>query len=209
MSKSLQAPQRGAALALFGVWLCLATLFGCSDDKASSDTTAMAGGGQGGSGGSKAEGGGGSQSSADAVTAAVLDACPQAAMLIDTTDWPDCLAGKRLVGKDPFASKACELRIGEDGAFDYLIEGSVTLSIPARSGWGNNARGTYQNAKGAGGRLFLASLSPDLPLSDGQAVIDKVSLSVAELPSLQDTVEISYFDENRARKTYNCTVGAL
>lgn len=192
---------REVATGLLSLSLLLSGAAGCSDDDDGPGSGGEAGSSSGGSSS-------GNPPAADAVTEAVLKACPQATTLIETTDWPSCLEGKRLAGEEPFSKDACELRIGEDGAFDYLIDGAVALSIPKRSAWGS-ASGTYQNADNSGSRFFLASLAPDLDGVEGEPRIDRVTISLFELPGMEDKVEVSYLDEKLARQTYNCTVDVL
>ncbi len=145
-------------------------------------------------------------SAPDAITEAVLAACPQSATLIETTEWPSCLAGKRVTGTEPFNNSPCELKIGQNGAFEYLRGGAVALSIPDRSGWGA-ATGTYQNELNAGRRAFLASVAPNLPAAEGQSRITRITINVFSV--LDDKVEIEFMDEKLARQTYTCQANVL
>lgn len=145
-------------------------------------------------------------SAPDAITEAVLAACPQSATLIETTEWPSCLAGKRVTGTEPFNNTPCELKIGQNGAFEYLRGGAVALSVPDRSGWGD-AMGTYQNELNAGRRAFLAGVSPNLPAVEGQPRITNITINIFSV--LDDKVEIQYMDEKLARQTYNCQINVL
>jgi len=145
---------------------------------------------------------------ADGIGEAVLAACPQSSSLRQTTEWLACLEGKRSVGTEPFTNQPCELRVGQNGAFEYLRSGTVALTVPARTAW-RNASGTYQNDATSGPRFFLAQVSPDLVIVEGQPTLDALKLFFSALPGNDDTVEVKYFDKARARQTYNCTVEAL
>ena len=194
---------RGATSSLFGA-LLLATLstLACSDDEGSSSNNA----GSSGSGGS-GSGGGGMKPASDSVTEAVLAACPEASTLIQTTDWMSCLDGKRLVGTEPFSKEPCELRISGDGSFEYLRGGETAIAVPVRSAW-QSPTGTYQN-DGSNSRIFLASVAPDLEAVQGEPRVTDVAISLFELKSITDTVEVRYLDAGLSRQTYNCTVDAL
>lgn len=147
-------------------------------------------------------------SSADGIDEALLAKCPQASGLVQTTEWMTCLAGKRLAGTETFNGQPCELRIGANGAFEYLRSGTKALELPDRSSW-RNASGTYTNSALGGPRFFLAGISPDVALVDGQASISDINISLSALPGKEDTVEVKYFDAARSRQNYNCTVQAL
>lgn len=157
-----------------------------------------------GNGSAANDGGSGAPVPGGTIDATVLAACPEATTLIETADWPVCLAGVRMIGTELFGN-ACELRVADNGAFDYFRDGELALSIPPRSEWGA-AMGTYQNEGGAGGRVFLASIAPDLPAVEGQARITRLSLSFFEPASHDDLVEVRYLDEKLASQTYNCKV---
>lgn len=150
-------------------------------------------------------GDGGSSASGDVVNEGVLAACPASTSLIETTDWTSCLAGKRIVGKEPFGNQACELRIAASGAFEYLRGGAVAITVPERSQW-QGATGTYQNEGSGDRRIFLAGLAPNSPAVEGQPRVTHVNLSFFGLASQQDKVEIRYLDAALASQTYNCTV---
>lgn len=142
------------------------------------------------------------------INAAALRACPQATSLVETTEWMSCLAGKRISGTELFNQQPCELRIGADGVFEYLRGGEVALQITSRSSW-RAASGLYQNTTPAGGpgRIFLGSITPDLAPVDGQPWI--TNIDVGFFDSLDDKVEVKYFDASRNRQTYNCRVNVL
>ncbi len=146
--------------------------------------------------------------SADAITESVLAACPQSSTLIQSAEWPSCLAGKRVSGTEPFNNSPCELRIGENGTFEYLRSGNLALKVPERSGW-RGATGTYQNELSAGRRVFLAGIAPDLPMVEGQPQVTNVNLGFFSVTTQDETVEIQYLDASRARQTYNCKVDVL
>lgn len=183
--------------------LALVALSGaaCSD----SDDNADASGNTGGStaGGSATTGG--SSSNVGRGFDELLADCPASSTLIQTTDWLSCLAGKSLIGADPFSKKPCELRIGADGALDYYRDGAVAIAVPERSTW-QGPSGTYQN-DGSGSRLiFLASVAPDLPAVEAEPRVTDVSISLFGLESQESTVEVKYLDAGLARQTYNCTL---
>lgn len=136
---------------------------------------------------------------------AIIAACPRADNLTDTTDWPDCLAGKTMTGKEPFNNSPCELRVGANGKFEYVRNGSVALTVPDRTQW-HGATGTYQNTKISGITLFLARISPSLDLVPGQPRVIFVDLKFNGLAGEQDTVAVDYNDVDVSRKTYNCTM---
>lgn len=145
-------------------------------------------------------------SAPDAITETVLAACPQSATLIESTEWPSCLAGRRVSGTEPFNNSACELRIGQSGALEYWRNGALALAVPDRSGWGS-ASGTYQNQASAGRRIFLAGVSPDLSAVEGEPRILEVNLAFLTLAD--DKVEIQYLDASLRRQTYTCQVNVL
>jgi len=184
--------------------LLAAAAFACGDED--SDSEAPDGGG------GTADGGGvdaAAQTGAgDLVTEAVLAKCPAATTLIQTTDWPSCLAGKRLVGVEPFSNKPCELRVGDDGDFSYLIDGEVAITVPERSQWGT-ATGYYQNDASVGPRIFLASVSPQYSYAAAKAQVTSVDISIFRLAGQTDKVEVEYLDETQNRQTYNCTLGEI
>jgi hypothetical protein len=145
----------------------------------------------------------------DSVDENVISACAESTSLIQTTDWVDCLAGKELTGKDPFSSEPCTLRVGADGAMDYLVGGTAVIAVPGRSGWGPSAYGTYQNNSGNGSRFFLASIAPDVKAEEGEPRVTHVDIGLFALESKDDTVAIRYLDGALANKTYNCIVDVL
>ena len=146
--------------------------------------------------------------SADAITESVLAACPQSSTLIETTEWPSCLAGRRVSGTEPFNNSPCELRIGANGAFEYVRAGAVALTVPDRSSW-TDASGTYQNELNAGRRIFLAGIAPDVPFVEGRPQVTHINLSFFSVASQDETVEIRYLDADRTSQTYNCKVDVL
>lgn len=146
--------------------------------------------------------------SADAVTESVLAACPQASPSIQTIDWPSCLAGRRVSGKEPFDGVPCELRMGAEGTFEYLRSGVVAFTVPPRSAW-RAATGTYKNELSAGRRTFLASLAPDLAPVDGQSWVTNVDLAFFSVAGQDETVALTYLDAARARRTVTCKVDVL
>ncbi|MBX3221872.1 MAG: hypothetical protein KF795_15245 [Labilithrix sp.] len=145
-------------------------------------------------------------SAPDAISEAVLAACPQSTSLIESTEWPSCVAGRRVTGTEPFNDSACELKIGQNGAFEYWRGGALALSVPERSGWGS-ATGTYQNTLSAGRRAFLASVAPNLPAVEGEPRVTDVNLNFFTLAD--DKVEIQYMDASLNRQTYTCQVNVL
>ncbi len=145
-------------------------------------------------------------SAPDAITEAVLAACPESATLIQSTEWPSCLAGRRVAGTEPFNNSSCELKIGQSGAFEYWRGGALALSIAERSVW-RSPTGTYQNQVSAGRRMFLAGVAPDLPVVEGKARVVNLDLTFVSLAD--DKVEIDYMDESLVRKTYVCQVNVL
>lgn len=146
--------------------------------------------------------------SGDAITESVLSACPQASRLIETAEWPSCLAGRRVSGTEPFDGSPCELRVGSDGTFEYVRSGAVVLTVPPRSTW-RGATGTYQNELSAGRRIFLAGLAPDLPVVEGRPRVTNVDLAFFSVDGQDDTVSIRFLDERLARQTYSCKVDVL
>jgi len=175
-------------------------LMACDDGGGRADSSADGGGD--GSGGSM------SQPSLNGVDEAVLVKCPQSSTLIETTEWPSCLAGKSLKGIEPFSNKPCELRIGNNGVFEYLQDNAVAIAVPDRSKW-EGATGNYQNDVSAGPRFFLAGIAPDLVPVEGEPRVTNINLSLFALDTLDDKVEVVYLDAALARQTYNCTVDAL
>lgn len=178
--------------------LVLLVLAACSDDAGSPGTNS----------GTSDSGTTPPVSSGDGIDEALLARCPQASGLVQTTEWMTCLAGKRLTGTETFNGQACELRIGANGSFVYLRSGTVALTLPDRASW-RNASGTYTNSALGGPRFFLAGISPDVALVDGQASISDINITLSALPGKEDTVEVKYFDAARSRQNYNCTVQAL
>ncbi len=174
---------------------CALTLGACDDDEVASPP-----GADGGTASPPA--------SADAITESVLAACPSATTMIQSVEWPSCLAGRRVTGTEPFTNAPCELRIGADGRFDYLRAGAVAFTVPERSGW-RAATGTYKNEVSAGRRIFLAGLAPDLPAMAGQPRVTNVNLSFFSVAGQDETVEIQYLDANLARQTSTCRVDVL
>ncbi|MBS2017065.1 MAG: hypothetical protein JST00_29535 [Deltaproteobacteria bacterium] len=142
----------------------------------------------------------------DAITDAVLAACPQSTTLITSSEWPLCLAGRRVTGTEPFNNTPCELAIGQNGAMEYRRGGAVALRLPDRGGWGRTD-GTYQNDGSAGRRIFLASVTPTLPVVEGQPRLLRVTVKF--FVGADDNVEVEYLDAARARQTYNCQVNVL
>jgi hypothetical protein len=183
--------------------LLAVTATACGDGGSESSTTDAGGGQNGADGGS-----GGANTPADGIDEAVLAKCPQSSSLIETTDWTSCLAGKRLTGTEPFTDMPCELRIGEEGVFEYLRGDAVAIAVPEKSTW-RGANGTYQNNATSGPRFFLAGLSLDLPVVEGEPRVTNLNISLFALASQQDKVEIRYLDAALANQTYNCTVDAL
>lgn len=147
-------------------------------------------------------------STGDGIDEATLASCPQTTTLIETAEWPSCLAGKRVTGTEPFSKEPCELRIGANGVFEYLRGGAVAIAVPARSQW-RSGTGNYQNTAGSGPRIFLAGIAPDLEVVDGQPRVTNVNLSFFAFAGQQDNVEIKYLDAARNRQTYNCSVNVL
>lgn len=178
----------------------LAALGGCSGDD---ETAPAAPGPDGGSSNNPPA------AAADAITEAVLAACPQATTLIETTEWTTCLVGKRVSGTEPFNNTPCELRFGAGGAIEYVRSGTTVFSVPARSGYGPSASGTYQNERVSASRLFLASVAPALTPQEGMPRFERVTINLFELASQEDTVAIDYMDAALSRQTYNCKVNAL
>lgn len=131
--------------------------------------------------------------------------CPASSSLIETTEWTSCLEGRTLTGTEPFTNKACELKIKANGAFDYLRDKAIVISIPERSVW-QDPSGTYQNAGTGTSRIFLASVAPDLPAVTGEARVTGLNISIFGLASQQDKVEVQYLDAALARQTFNCNL---
>lgn len=169
----------------------LVALVGCSDDAppASAD----------GDGGGSAP-----APSVDRIDAAAIAACPRSTTTLTTADWITCLAGRSVAGKEPFGGATCELRVGQGGAFAFVRDGVVALSVPARANWGASAFGTYQN----GNDSFIAGLSPDLPVVEGSPSLQNVRLFFAAR-GVEDSIEVDYLDARLARATYACRVDVL
>jgi hypothetical protein len=146
----------------------------------------------------------------DLVDEAALRACPSATSLIQTLDWPTCLAGRRVAGTEPFTNVPCELRFGQNGAFEYLRSGSVFLTVPPRPTW-TGGSGLYQNTTRAtvGPRLVLASISPTFPIVVGQPWVGSIDVSFVAGATQSETVEVEYFDASRNRTTATCSVNVL
>lgn len=200
---------RGRTALVFALVVGSALVSGACGD-GDSDSSATDGGGGGGSGGENGgEDGGGDNGAAPTGTIdeATLAKCPQSSSLIETTEWMTCLEGKRLTGVEPFNNTPCELRIGTNGAFEYVRDGAVALAVPERSAW-LDATGTYQN-NATSGRFLLASIAPDLPFVEGETRVDRISISLFALESQDDNVEVIYYDPALSRQTYNCGVDAL
>lgn len=191
--------------------LMFALLIGCAiasvacEDGGDSDSSATDGGGGGSDG---EDGGDHAPGPTGSIDEAALAKCPQSSTLIQTTEWMSCLEGKRLTGVEPFTDLPCELRIGENGTFEYLRDGAVAIAVPDRSTW-LNASGNYQNEAISGPRFFLAGIAPDLPAVEGEPRITNVDVSLFAVDSLDDKVEVRYLDAALARQTYNCSVEAL
>ena len=68
-----------------------------------------------------------------------------------TSNWWRCLAGKRLVGTEPFGSGACELRINSDGSMRYL-SATTDISVPAAARWSDidAPQGSYGSSRTSG-----------------------------------------------------------
>ncbi len=171
--------------------------------------------GDGGSGASTVDAGGdddtggsNSEPAGDKVDEAVLAKCPQSSTLIQTTEWPSCLEGKRLTGIEPFTNKPCELRIGKNGVFEYLRDDALAIAVPERSTW-LGATGNYQNEAISGMRFFLAGLAPDLPAVEGEPRVTNVDISLFDVEGQDDKVEVAYLDAALARQRYNCTVDGI
>jgi hypothetical protein len=103
----------------------------------------------------------------DVAVLADIEACPAAASLISSTNWyTQCLVGKRLVGKDPITSEACELRLKAGGVFEYVKNGVVLSTTKPVSEWldsfgaadVNGSYVNYLNGSPVNYRIFLASL---------------------------------------------------
>jgi hypothetical protein len=178
----------------------------CSSDTSDDDD----GGGSGGSSGSGAAGSGGTGGTAgttqlpeDVVDTDAIAACPPASSLLETDDWSSCLAGMRFVGVTPFGGDACELRIGDDAEFDYVVDGEVMLSIPSRDEWLSSS-GSYQNDTD----LFLASIAPELEPVSGEPRVERITITLFGR-GLDENIEVQYMDAALSRQTENCTVDVL
>jgi len=175
----------------------------CGDSSENSAAEGADGGSSGGGNtGSKDPG------SASSVDEAVLARCPQSTTLIETTEWMTCLEGERLVGIEPFNNKPCELRIGSNGAFEYLRDGAVAIAVPERSAW-LGASGNYQNDSASGSRFFLAGIAPDLPPVEGEERVTHIDISLFAFDGKKDNVAVRYLDAALANQTYNCQVDVL
>jgi hypothetical protein len=137
-----------------------------------------------------------------------LAACPASSSLIETTEWTSCLEGKSLAGTEPFTNKACELKIKANGAFEYLRDSAIAITIAERSAW-QSPNGTYQNANTGSTRIFLAGIAPDLPAVTGEARVTRLNISIFGTAGQQDKIEVQYLDAALARQTYNCNVSLL
>lgn len=137
-----------------------------------------------------------------------LTACPNASYVISSTEWMSCMAGKRLVGTEPFNGTACELHVGSDGGFQYLRGGAVALTMLPRTSW-VGAWGSYTNSDMGVGRQLLASIFPGYPRVAGQNTVNSIELTLSSLPNTQDTVEVEYFDTNALRQTYTCVLSGI
>ncbi|HET9238598.1 MAG TPA: hypothetical protein VFO10_15160 [Oligoflexus sp.] len=137
-----------------------------------------------------------------------LTNCPASSSLIETTEWTSCLEGKSLTGTEPFTNKACELKIKANGAFDYLRDDALAISITERSTW-QSPNGTYQNANTGSTRIFLAGIAPDLPAVAGVARVTRLNISIFGTAGQQDKIEVQYLDADLARQTFNCNVSLL
>lgn len=134
--------------------------------------------------------------------------CPASSSLIETTEWTSCLEGKSLAGTEPFTNKPCELKIKANGAFDYLRDSAVAISIAERSAW-QNPQGTYQNANSGSTRIFLAGIAPDLPAVTGEARVTRLNISIFGTAGQQDKIEVQILDAALERQVYNCNVSLL
>jgi len=132
----------------------------------------------------------------------LIAACPEATNLLQSTEWPSCLAGKTIAGTEPFNNQACELRINADGSFEYARSGAVAIKTPAKSTW-KGSTGTYQNDRKS---IFLAGIAPDFTAAAGESRITAVNLSFFFGIQKDDDVEIEYLDAALNRQVYNCKV---
>ncbi len=190
----------GAPARMATVWALAAfSLLSCGDDDGDASSA--------GSSGPKPDGGTqadtGLTDDGDRVSERDLAACPLATTLIDSTEWSTCLAGKRLVGTEPFNGTACELHIGNNGAFVYVRNGAPALSVPERSAW-RSGTGSYMNDARGQPRIFLAGIAPSLTPIEGQPRVTNVDISIFGLAGQTDTVKVSYLDAALARETYTC-----
>jgi hypothetical protein len=179
-------------------------LLACGDDDSPAGGDDSADGEEATDGGD----GDGDGDGADRIDEAVLAACPATTTLIETTEWPACLAGKRVAGTEPFNGMACELRVGASGAFSYYRGGALAIEMAGSASWGS-PNGTYQNEAAPQGRIFLASIAPDLPAMEGQPRITDIVLSFFGTAGEEDRVEVKVLDAALERQVYNCTVDAL
>lgn len=163
-------------------------------------------------GGDDASPGGSSSSSSSGAPAsdpgeAAAAACPVQDPLIQGTQWVSCVAGTSLVGVEPFTGKTCTLQFDGEGGVTYSLGVQDVLAAP-RASWGASATGTYTNSGSGASRIFLASVSPDLPYVEGQARLLDVNVSIYGVAKSEDLIEVRYLDPANARQTYNCTIAA-
>jgi hypothetical protein len=159
----------------------------------------------------------------DVANLANIEACPASENPITSKDWHTvCLVGKRLVGKDPITSQACELRFKANGVFEYAKNGVVIKTTPAFSTW-RSTDGTYMNSfnVGAGFRFFSASLKGAVPIVSSSVFNEfdiyefKVNIEDSKLapnePTFnEDTVEFFFTDGKTAVKTTeNCKLNNI
>jgi hypothetical protein len=125
--------------------------------------------------------GGTPQPAGDVAIAADLAACPTSEANIGSNNWHTvCLVGKRLVGKDPITSEACELRFKPNGVFEYAKNGVVISTTPPFSQW-QESYGQYLNFLSSGGkRFFKASLDGRTPSNNSSVadIIYKIELEI-------------------------------
>ena len=136
---------------------------------------------------------------------AAIAGCPSQDTLIEGAKWVSCVAGRSMGGTEPFTNKACELKFDADGGLTYSLAGAATLTAPKAS-WGSSATGTYTNSGSGASRIFLASVTPELPFVEGQPQLLGVNVSIFGVGKSEDTIEIKYLDVGRARQVYNCTI---
>jgi hypothetical protein len=157
----------------------------------------------------------------DVAVLADIEACPAAASLISSSNWyTQCLVGKRLVGKDPITSEACELRLKANGVFEYVKNGMILSTTKPVSEWlnssgGANVGGSYSNQlSGSAGsfRLFGARLTGGVYSATGPALAYNFEISVLDNKTFpnnaglnEDTVK---FDVPGG-KTENCKLNNI